>query len=87
LRRRQSTAPHREPLAAPKAESLGLVLDSASFVPLLRANRGPGAQSDQRWSAPRGRGLLFRRRSGPHGSGSARCPSARHFGNSAPKAC
>ena len=25
--------PHREPLAAPKAESLGLVLDSASFVP------------------------------------------------------
>ena len=30
---RQSTASPLEPLVAPHAESLGLVLDSASFVP------------------------------------------------------
>jgi GntR family transcriptional regulator len=30
---RQSTAPHLEPGVAPKAESLGLVIDNSSFVP------------------------------------------------------
>src|SRR5450631_2286627 len=36
------------------------------FRSLLRANRGPGTQSDQRRSAPRGGYLLLRGRSRPH---------------------
>lgn len=83
---RQAVAPQLELSVAPKADSLGLVVDSASFVPYYeqivervrnlikdgRLHEGEVFCSEGEVAEP---------------SVSARCPSGRRFRNSARKAC